>query len=60
MSVLLYVKPNKTNNMNCQNCGKQITCGCQKKIASNGKQVCSSCVGNYEQTLKINKAQQNV
>ena len=38
--------------MNCPNCQKVITCGCQKKVASDGKQVCSSCVAAYEQMLR--------
>lgn len=36
---------------NCPNCNSQITCGCQKKTASDGKQVCSACIQKYEQTL---------
>lgn len=35
----------------CPNCGNQITCGCQQRIASNGAQVCSSCHASYEQNL---------
>lgn len=42
--------------MNCPNCAKPITCGCQKKVASNGKQVCSNCIAAYEQILMNNKA----
>lgn len=38
--------------MNCPNCAKPITCGCQKKVASDGKQVCSNCVAAYEQMLR--------
>jgi len=36
----------------CQNCGTQLTCGCQKKKASNGNFVCKSCIYKYEQALK--------
>jgi len=43
--------------MNCPNCGKRITCGCQKKVASDGKQVCTMCKTTYEQSLK---AKENV
>lgn len=39
--------------MNCPNCNSAITCGCQKRVASDGKQVCSSCLAVYEQKLKI-------
>ena len=38
--------------MNCPNCGAKLTCGCQKKVASDGKQVCSNCLSLYEQMLK--------
>lgn len=34
--------------MNCPNCGKSLSCGCQKRVASDGKQVCTSCIGAYE------------
>jgi hypothetical protein len=37
---------------NCPNCGAVITCGCQRKTASDGKQGCSQCIPAYEQTLK--------
>lgn len=43
----------------CQNCGSQITCGCQEKVASNGKKVCSSCITSYEQNLAKLKKDQN-
>lgn len=35
----------------CQNCGNTITCGCQDRIASDGKLVCSSCVVSYEHDI---------
>lgn len=35
----------------CTNCGTTITCGCQDRIASDGKRVCSQCVVMYEQQL---------
>jgi len=35
----------------CSNCGAQITCGCQIRTASNGKQVCSNCIVPYENSL---------
>jgi hypothetical protein len=43
----------------CTNCNAQITCGCQDRIATDGKLVCSSCVATYEQTLiqkKVNES----
>jgi hypothetical protein len=41
--------------MNCTNCNAKLSCGCQKRVASDGKQVCSSCVSSYEQKLKAIK-----
>ena len=38
--------------MNCQNCTRKLSCGCQKKTASDGKQVCSQCIQDYEKKLK--------
>lgn len=38
--------------MKCPNCGNQLTCGCQKRIASDKTQVCSSCYVRYEAALK--------
>lgn len=28
----------------CQNCGATLSCGCQKRTASNGTSACSACV----------------
>jgi hypothetical protein len=39
--------------MNCQNCGSKLSCGCQKRIASNGREVCGTCVTNFENQLKL-------
>lgn len=35
----------------CPNCGANLSCGCQRKAASNGASVCSGCLGHYERTL---------
>jgi hypothetical protein len=40
--------------MNCPNCKAAITCGCQKRKASDGKEVCSSCLAYYEKNLVNN------
>lgn len=32
----------------CSNCGAQLSCGCQKRKASNGASVCANCIGRYE------------
>jgi PHP family Zn ribbon phosphoesterase len=37
----------------CENCGSSITCGCQDRIASNGKRVCANCITSYEAKIKL-------
>ena len=39
----------------CSNCKTSLSCGCQKRKASNGAAVCTNCVGKYEASLKIAK-----
>lgn len=53
MEIVAHVINNyKTNSdMNCQNCQSKLSCGCQKRIATDGKEVCSSCVTTYENSL---------
>lgn len=41
----------------CNNCGATITCSCQDRIASDGKQVCTQCSVSYEQQLILANAQ---
>lgn len=41
----------------CPNCKKKLSCGCQRRTASNGVAVCSGCLGAYEKTLKPQPAQ---
>lgn len=44
----------------CPNCGAQLTCGCQQRTTSDGKQACQNCLGYYEQELAQKKsAEQN-
>lgn len=54
----------------CLNCKARLSCGCQKRKASNGTLVCSNCITKYEAGLKqllkpqisksdINKLQNN-
>jgi hypothetical protein len=45
--------------MNCQNCGSKLSCGCQKRIASNGREVCGTCVTNFENQLKLKTQSEN-
>lgn len=40
----------------CPNCGATLTCGCQKKKASDGTFVCASCINKYERTIAIGSA----
>lgn len=44
----------------CTNCGATITCGCQERVASDGKKVCSNCVTLYEKQLADLRATINV
>jgi DNA primase catalytic subunit len=39
----------------CKNCNTRLSCGCQKRRASDGKEVCTNCVNTYEASLKTNK-----
>lgn len=34
--------------MTCQNCGATHGCGCQQRVASDGKICCSTCIQSYE------------
>ena len=36
----------------CSNCNQQLSCGCQKRNASNGVQVCSNCLSSYESQIQ--------
>jgi hypothetical protein len=36
----------------CPNCSTQLSCGCQKRTASNGTQCCDTCIASYEATLQ--------
>lgn len=36
----------------CQNCNTKLSCGCQRRVASDGKSVCSTCLERYEKGLK--------
>jgi len=36
----------------CSNCKTRMSCGCQKRKASNGTQVCANCLASYEAKLK--------
>lgn len=40
----------------CSNCNKTLSCGCQKRTATDGNQVCSHCIGTYEASIKTKPA----
>lgn len=40
----------------CTNCQSTLSCGCQQRIASDGKQVCANCLAAYEKRIEINNA----
>lgn len=39
--------------MNCPNCGVEITCSCQRRVASDGANCCDVCIGGYQQKLQL-------
>jgi hypothetical protein len=39
--------------MKCSNCNTTLSCGCQKKIASNGTACCNTCVGAVNAKAKV-------
>lgn len=40
----------------CPNCKKTLSCGCQKRKASDGKAVCSNCITAYENKKNVVRA----
>jgi len=36
----------------CPNCKAKLSCGCQKRSASNGTQGCTNCITSLELSLK--------
>jgi hypothetical protein len=40
----------------CPNCKTRLSCGCQRRVASNGASVCTKCLASYEVNLKAKKA----
>ena len=41
--------------MNCLNCGTKLSCGCQKRVATDGKNTCSICLPAYKTKVKAAK-----
>lgn len=44
----------------CPNCNARLSCGCQVRKATDGKQVCPNCAKKYEDQLKANKDKDNL
>lgn len=38
-------------SIQCPNCKAALGCGCQKRTARDGAQVCAKCIGSYESKL---------
>lgn len=39
----------------CPNCGSNLTCGCQKRVANDGKSVCTMCINSYNNHIASKK-----
>ena len=39
----------------CPNCKKALSCGCQKRKASDGSVVCTNCISAYESKNNIRR-----
>jgi len=47
------VNPLKTNKMaNCPNCKIRLSCGCQRRTATDKAIVCTNCITAYEVKIK--------
>jgi hypothetical protein len=44
----------------CPNCKANLSCGCQRRTASNGQQVCTSCLAKYEAQIKSPQPKDNL
>ncbi len=40
----------------CPNCGATMSCGCQKRVLSNGKAGCSKCFGKTPSSKQTGEA----
>ena len=36
----------------CTNCNTNLSCGCQRRTASDGKECCTECIAQYEAKLQ--------
>lgn len=39
----------------CSNCGKKLSCGCQRRQSNNGTSACSACVGTLNGQVATQK-----
>lgn len=46
--------------MKCPNCNATLSCGCQRRTASDGTGCCSSCITLYEKKLIANGPKQPI
>jgi len=53
--VVLVNSLKPTNMSACPNCHARLSCGCQRRSASNGAACCSNCLASYEAKLKAAK-----
>ena len=44
------------SNSTCLNCGARMSCGCQRRTATNGTSACSSCVDALNAKIAAQKA----
>jgi hypothetical protein len=44
----------------CNNCKAGLSCGCQRRVASNGTNVCTNCIAKYEAALVAARNKQNL
>lgn len=54
VEIVNLLKPTKMSQ--CPNCKSTLSCGCQRRTASDGTAVCGSCLSTYEARLQ-NKTQ---
>jgi transcription elongation factor Elf1 len=46
------------SNSSCPNCNARLSCGCQRRQASNGAAACTNCVSSVEEKIKAEKIMQ--
>lgn len=44
----------------CNNCKAALSCGCQRRVATDGKAVCTKCQASYEAQLQAQRNRQNL